>query len=251
MMRNCCIPGLLAVLFLCGCSIKEVRDNCLCVVEVDLSLFTELTCGGQWSFDGGKSESFDLQKETVTLDAVKGKHLVCVSGSSGYSISSGKAFVEQAGGGSLFSFHEEIFCEGETYKVSAVPRKEYVGVVLYIDEDDPAGSSVTIRSDYNGLDLRNSLPLRGALEFGPEQIGDGAYRFRLPRQGIDNSLTIIYDSGGDLPVSLPLHKWVADAGFDWEAEDLADINIGALNSFSEISLSITDWKTGFIESITL
>ena len=172
-----CIPELLAVLLLAGCSVKEDRNSCPCVLEVDLSLFSALTGGGQLSLDGISEFQFDSGSEVEEITTIKGSHRICVAGGSGYSISADKALVEQYGEGELFSFHESVLCEGERQTVTAIPRKEFTSVILNIDEDD-SGSMVKIASDYNGLLLNDSSPLKGQLEFTPEKIGPGLYRFR-------------------------------------------------------------------------
>ncbi|MBR6346775.1 MAG: hypothetical protein IKR69_05235 [Bacteroidales bacterium] len=249
-MKLRCLPELFAAILVVGCSVREDRHSCPCILDIDLSLFSGVTDGGQLLLDSRQELLFERLAVSGTVTTTKGVHRVCVAGGSGYSISTDTAFIEHAGEGELFTFHDSVVCDSERQSVIAVPRKEFTSVILNIDEDGSA-SALRISSDYSGLLLKDSSPIKGEIDFIPEKIGPGLYRFRLPRQGVDNSLTIFYTTNGNSTVSLPLNEWVADAGFDWEARDLADINIGAEHSFSRISLNIIPWQTGMSENLTI
>lgn len=254
-----------SALFLFSCTVKEDRGGCPCRLIVDMSrvLDTETTHSSLWndglklsiltqgSFAAGSDYKYgevpleleySVSRGEATVFAVMGVERGQVSGSQ-YMLPEG------ADPDPLFAFSRSVDCSGEEAIVTLGMFKQFARVtVLGLDSLE---TRLVVAAPFAGLDLTTCSALPGKLRFPLEKDEDGAYRFRLPRQGDDSVSILMYEADGQLEGSLPLGKYLKEAGYDWGAESLSDLSVTIDRMSVSVSISIEGWNNSFESPITI
>ena len=113
------------------------------------------------------------------------------------------------------------------------------------------------------------MPVLGEFRYAPMQK-NGVYQVRVPRQ-VDNSLELVmleipdqvgYD-GEEMPGQagddgertvvdrLPLGEYIARSGYDWTAEDLADVNVALDLEMQQVMITVSGWDGVVVMDIVI
>ncbi|MBO7397450.1 MAG: hypothetical protein J6T89_05295 [Bacteroidales bacterium] len=239
-----------ALLWLCACSVKEPRELCPCIVEVDLSAFSERA--HRLSVDlGGLHLERDFQEGDSLLLVLRRPRLGLVpltvwAGGEKMQLRGRTLTVGALGGcDSVFVENVVLDTDGEICRVRPIPRKQFANVWLQLipEEEDPPGISYRIRSDCNGIILDSSKPASGPLELPLDSEGP-RFLFRLPRQSEDAALVLESLLPDGSVQSYPLGNWILEAGYDWNARDLDDIAVGMDLYDGSFTVSVLPWSEG-------
>ena len=195
-----------------GCSVKEDRGSCPCLLSViTTDAFSELDAdsGTGWNLiltgyaEGGKivEERFgaEMSRDTLEYTVRKGAVLMtaCLTESSTRAFSGGVWRIpvgEQAE--PLFACCGEVDASGETALYSVRPLKQYSTVTLLDGSggDEPfEGRAMLVRGNSCGVDLTTLQPVAGLFECrarAVEHLSGRGFQVRIPRQA-DASLELV------------------------------------------------------------
>ena len=239
-MRRRIMMGILGLVALVSCSVKEDRGDCPCYLTVD----AERTV----SVDGwfGTRSLFNVNGGFVDRQVPRG--IVDIVASHGrFSIPEGQQM------DSLFARRIPVDTDGESAYARVTLCKNFATIELdFKDEDDG-------RTDYDllatgtisGVDARSLNPEEGSFSFVPEPNTDGrGYAFRVPRQK-DETLKLLLSKDGNIVETIDLGYLVAKTGFDWKAESLGDIAILCDLPAHTFTITVKDWDGPVIFNITI
>ncbi len=252
----------LASIGLSSCSIKEDRWPCPCWLVLVPGEDTD--CEGAVTFEvrSDDASTQELCREYSFEDIFSGHYDARVRrGLKRMSIRRGirensirgtlTRIPEGCESDSLWASALRIECSGEEATVPVEPAKQWATLFLKMESsgESPYPYDIRIVGSFNGLDLMTLEPHGGAFRFTPAPRGeDGSeFRARLPRQGDDSLVLELRERGAaeDTPPveTFPLGEWIAESGYDWKAENLADIYIGVDYARAGIHVSVNDWET--------
>ena len=206
--------GILGLVALVSCSIKEDRSDCPCWLTVEAD--NTVSVNGWF----GTRSLFKVNGGFIDKKVPRG--LVDVVANIGsFSAPEGQQM------DSLFARRIPVDTDGESAYARVTLCKNFATIELdFKDEDDG-------RTDYDllatgtisGVDVRSLNPVEGPFSFIPEPKTDGrGYAFRVPRQK-DESLRLELSYNGSPVETIDLGYLIAKTGFDWKAESLGDIAI--------------------------
>ena len=232
--------GILGLVALVSCSIKEERGDCPCYLTVD----AERTV----SVDGwfGARSLFNVNGGFVDRQVPRG--IVDIVASHGrFSVPEGQQM------DSLFARRIPVDTDGESAYARVTLCKNFATIELdFKDEDDG-------RTDYDllatgtisGVDARSLNPEEGSFSFVPEPNTDGrGYAFRVPRQK-DETLKLLLSKDGNIVETIDLGHLVAKTGFDWKAESLGDIAILCDLPAHTFTITVKEWEGPVTFEITI
>lgn len=232
--------GILGLVALVSCSVKEERGDCPCYLTVD----AERTV----SVDGwfGTRSLFNVNGGFVDRQVPRG--IVDIVASHGrFSVPEGQQM------DSLFARRIPVDTDGESAYARVTLCKNFATIELdFKDEDDG-------RTDYDllatgtisGVDARSLNPVEGPFSFIPEPKTDGrGYAFRVPRQK-DETLKLLLSKDGNTVETIDLGHLIAKTGFDWKAESLGDIAILCDLPAHTFTITVKEWEGPVTFDITI
>ena len=232
--------GILGLVALVSCSIKEDRSDCPCYLTVDAERVI--------SVDGwfGTKSLFNVIGGFVDRQVPRG--IVDIVASHGrFSVPEGQQM------DSLFAKRIPVDTDGESAYARVTLCKNFATIELdFKDEDDG-------RTDYDllatgtisGVDARSLNPEEGSFSFVPEPNTDGrGYAFRVPRQK-DETLKLLLSKDGNIVETIDLGYLVAKTGFDWKAESLGDIAILCDLPAHTFTITVKEWEGPVTFEITI
>ena len=248
---RCWIISLAAAVAL-SCSVKEDRTGCACILVLDMTSCSDApdnvridlrTSGGriEQDFIPGRDSplyEYPVPKGMCTLSAY-----ICPRELSQET----EAIVIDPGDNcpELFASVSSFEAAGETAQHRVVLHKQYAGVTLDLGDSSWQGSDCTViaKGEVCGVSLADLRPLEGIYLYQVPAAGDGTRRFRLPRQtgAGAQALTLELQAPGAAPRTFDLGKYLQEAGYDWDAEDLQDITVKVRDSEILVEISSCDW----------
>lgn len=233
--------GILGLVALVSCSVKEDRGDCPCwlTVEAEKSISISGWFGQTNLFkdhEGGFVEKtvprgiVDIVARHGTLTAAEGSQM-----------------------DSLFAQRVWVNTDAEFAGHTVKLNKNFATIELdFKDEDD--GRTVydlLATGTVSGVDARTLEPVEGPFSFVPEPVTDGrGYAFRVPRQK-DESLRLELSYNGSPVETIDLGYLIAKTGFDWKAESLGDIAILCDLPAHTFTITVKDWDGPVIFNITI
>lgn len=234
---------LLALLLAVSCSIKEDRVGCPCRLTVVLT-----EAGGVDGEDlvlgisGFPDERLSGARipERVERTVEKGIHKVTAfCGDEGMILHSGVLSVPRGEAcGRLMARSEEIECRSEGAVDTVRLRKQHIVLTFRLD---PSSAGVRVRSQWNGISVRDLSPAAGEYLAPAVRTGPGEFKALLLRQGDATAVADILDADRAVVQTLPVGTMLLSAGFDFEAEDLDDAIICLDKAPDGFSVSVEEW----------
>jgi hypothetical protein len=269
-MKRKALTTLLAAVLLAApaCSVKEYREDCPCLLSVDLrrafddivngpeellvSVYCPQTLYSGTYLSSNCPDSLELQvpRGQVIISAISIRDSRSVKD---------KALLISYGdqSDSVYAFSAAVDASGESASETVDLHKQYSTVFLrFLWPEDGAPSSspgVRIKSGTNGLLIDALEPSKGAfcIELPPADIRL-RQSFRIPRQ-TDKSLTLeLFDwNTEEILDSIDLGESIDLTGYDWNAEDLQDIYIEIDYTKTDAIVTVKDWdeENSFTETI--
>ena len=232
--------GILGLVALVSCSVKEDRGDCPCWLTVEAD--NTVSVNGWF----GTRSLFKVNGGFIDKKVPRG--LVDVVANIGsFSAPEGQQM------DSLFARRIPVDTDGESAYARVTLCKNFATIELdFKDEDDG-------RTDYDllatgtisGVDARSLNPVEGSFSFVPEPNTDGrGYAFRVPRQK-DETLKLLLSKDGNIVETIDLGHLIAKTGFDWKAESLGDIAILCDLPAHTFTITVKDWDGPVIFNITI
>ena len=165
---------------------------------------------------------------------------------------------------SLYGFFKCFHTRRESVRCDVKLHKEFCNVSFtLVDEDYAPPYTIEVRGNVVGVSVWDLMPVQGIFRYTPKQE-NGVYNVRIPRQ-IDNSLELVLlgdmiadQAGNDgkqvvrdgketehdsdsVVERFPLGEYIARSGYDWTAEDLADVNIALDLEMQQVMITVSGW----------
>ena len=278
------------MLFLSSCSIKEDRDGCPCWMTVDLSDVAESRWESpevQSNIehqDVAKSpESRSNVAENVLLrlrgnsdeDAVEYEYQMTEAvradaGALEYEVPRGAVGVSAVNPvrltipvgeqmDSLYGFFKMYHTRCESVLCDVELHKEFCTVSFTLGEEGYSSPyDIEVWGNVAGVSAWDLMPVMGEFRYAPVQR-NGVYQVRVPRQ-VDNSLELVmleipdqvgYDGERVVVDRLPLGEYIARSGYDWTAEDLADVNVALDLEMQQVMITVSGWDGVVVMDIVI
>ena len=269
------------MLFLSSCSIKEDRDGCPCWMTVNLSDVAE----SRWKSpevqsniehqDVTKSpESRSYVAENVLLrlrgnsdeDAVEYEYQMTEAvradaGTLEYEVPRGSVGVSAVNPvrltipvgeqmDSLYGFFKMYHTRCESVLCDVELHKEFCTVSFTLgDEGYSSPYDIEVWGNVAGVSAWDLMPVKGDFRYAPVQK-NGVYQVRVPRQ-VDNSLELVMLEDSEIVDRLPLGEYIARSGYDWTAEDLADVNLALDLEMQQVMITVSGWDGVVVMDIVI
>ena len=251
-----------------SCSVKEYREDCPCLLNVDLRrAFDDIVNGPQellvsvycpQTFYRETYLSWDFP-DSLELQVPRGEVIIsAISLRDSKSVKDNSLLISYGNqADSVYAFSSTVDASGESACEAVDLHKQYSTVFLqFLWPEGGAPSSspgIRIRSGTNGLLLDALEPSKGAfcIELPEKDIRE-RLSFRIPRQ-TDKSLTLeLFDRDSEEILDrIDLGESIDRTGYDWNAEDLQDIYIEIDYTRTDAIVSVREWdeEDSFTETI--
>ena len=178
---------------------------------------------------------------------------------------------------SLYGFFKMYHTRCESVLCDVELHKEFCTVSFTLGEDGYTSPyRIEVWGNVAGVSAWDLMPVKGDFRYAPVQK-NGVYQVRVPRQ-VDNSLDLVmleipdqvgYD-GEEMPGQagydgeragddgervvvdrLPLGEYIARSGYDWTAEDLADVNVALDLEMQQVMITVSGWDGVVVMDIVI
>ena len=279
------------MLFLSSCSIKEDRDGCPCWMTVEMSDLVghdgeKVGQAGRFSVGAGDGESVVLRlRGNSDEDAVDYEYRVTEAvrvdvGALEYEVPRGSVGVSAVALGneipgragydglkagydgdeirvpvgeqmdSLYGFFKMYHTRCESVLCDVELHKEFCTVSFTLGEDGYISPyDLEVWGNVAGVSAWDLMPVLGEFRYAPMQK-NGVYQVRVPRQ-VDNSLELVMLEDSEIVDRLPLGEYIARSGYDWTAEDLADVNVALDLEMQQVMITVSGWDGVVVMDIVI
>lgn len=160
---------------------------------------------------------------------------------------------------SLYGFFKMYHTRCESVLCDVELHKEFCTVSFTLgDEGYSSPYDIEVWGNVAGVSAWDLMPLDGDFRFAPS-LENGVYQVRVPRQ-VDNSLELVMleipgqagDDGERVVVDrLPLGEYIARSGYDWAAEDLADVSVALDLEMQQVMITVSGWDGVVVMDIVI
>ena len=224
------------------CTVKEDRDSCpgVLVLRTDLvaeevdSLFFEVS--GPTTFSDVQAAPFG---EEYRYSVDRGEFSLLA----GSTATDGGALTIEYGleCPELWLWRGETELYGEIQSVSPELHKRYCRLTLTaLSSVDPYPYAMAVSGNVCGYSS-DGEPVEGDFYVLKSLSSGNSCSVCLPRQ-IDNSLMLDLMAEDESVRSFAIGEYIGESGYDWEAEDLADITLQVDFAGTSITLSYDNWS---------
>ncbi len=247
--------GILVSALCTGCSLKEDRRDCPCVLTLDFSGvdrdMSDSLSLGVLSADGflhrdvvrntsyGVPYTVNVPKEELWINVYSiepGGDSVLETVSEDMS-SMTIPYGMECPQVSFFSMHANF--DRETATVPVVLHKNYCRLAITMMYDGPLPLQISILGDVCGYDTEGE-PTEGNFLFEPTG-SRGLFYARIPRQ-TDSSLKLDISDEEEILREFAIGEYITESGYDWEAEDLEDVEIQINYTKTLVTIVVNDWS---------
>ena len=233
--------ALLSVLFLSACSVKENRDACPCTLILGISDLPVSPVVVEVVGEKGTYTQIVHADTVLVLSVPKGEWTVSAVGGAlaepggGVKIPPGEEAVP------LYLFHAVVPATGEQIMLPVLLRKQFCALELVFSGPPGYGPPFEVEVEGNvGGWNRDGSPAEGSFSRRILPGSDGHASLRLPRQG-DDSLLMHVVFSDRVVRTFALGSYIAAAGYDWTAPDLADLTLHIDISVTSVTISTDLW----------
>jgi hypothetical protein len=171
---------------------------------------------------------------------------------------------------SLYGFFKMYHTRCESVLCDVELHKEFCTVSFTLGEDGYTSPyDIEVWGNVAGVSAWDLMPVLGEFRYAPMQK-NGVYQVRVPRQ-VDNSLELVMleisrqarNDNGEIPDQvgydgervvvdrLPLGEYIARSGYDWTAEDLADVNVALDLEMQQVMITVSGWDGVVVMDIVI
>jgi hypothetical protein len=129
-------------------------------------------------------------------------------------------------------------------------HKEFCTVSFTLGEDGYTSLyDIEVWGNVAGVSAWDLMPVLGEFRYAPMQK-NGVYQVRVPRQ-VDNSLELVMLEDSEIVDRLPLGEYIARSGYDWTAENLADVNVALDLEKQQVMITVSGWDGVVVMDIVI
>lgn len=160
---------------------------------------------------------------------------------------------------SLYGFFKMYHTRCESVLCDVDLHKEFCTVSFTLGKDGYTSPyDIEVWGNVAGVSAWDLMPVKGEFRYGPVQK-NGVYQVRVPRQE-DNSLELVmlempdqvgHDGERVVVDRLPLGEYIARSGYDWAAENLADVNVALDLEMQQVMITVSGWDGVVVMDIVI
>ena len=151
---------------------------------------------------------------------------------------------------SLYGFFKMYHTRCESVLCDVELHKEFCTVSFTLgDEGYSSPYDIEVWGNVVGVSAWDLMPVKGDFRYAPVQK-NGVYQVRVPRQ-VDNSLELVMLEDSEIVDRLPLGEYIARSGYDWTAEDLADVNVALDLEMQQVMITVSGWDGVVVMDIVI
>ena len=171
---------------------------------------------------------------------------------------------------SLYGFFKMYHTKCESVLCDVELHKEFCTVSFTLGEDGYTSPyDIEVWGNVAGVSAWDLMPVLGEFRYAPMQK-NGVYQVRVPRQ-VDNSLELVmleipdqvgydgeempgqagYDGERTVVDRLPLGEYIARSGYDWAAENLADVSVALDLEMQQVMITVSGWDGVVVMDIVI
>ena len=160
---------------------------------------------------------------------------------------------------SFYGFFKMYHTRCESVLCDVDLHKEFCTVSFTLGEDGYTSPyDIEVWGNIAGVSAWDLMPVKGDFRYAPVQK-NGVYQVRVPRQE-DNSLEMVmlempdqvgHDGERVVVDRLPLGEYIARSGYDWTAEDLADVNVALDLEMQQVMITVSGWDGVVVMDIVI
>ena len=151
---------------------------------------------------------------------------------------------------SLYGFFKMYHTRCESVLCDVDLHKEFCTVSFTLGEDGYTSPyDIEVWGSVAGVSVWDLMPVQGDFRYAPVQK-NGVHQVRVPRQ-VDNSLELVMLEDSEIVDRLPLGEYIARSGYDWAAEDLADVNVALDLEMQQVMITVSGWDGVVVMDIVI
>ena len=151
---------------------------------------------------------------------------------------------------SLYGFFKIYHTRCESVLCDVDLHKEFCTVSFTLgDEGYSSPYDIEVWGNVVGVSAWDLMPVKGDFRYAPVQK-NGVYQVRVPRQ-VDNSLELVMLEDSEIVDRLPLGEYIVRSGYDWTAEDLADVNVALDLEMQQVMITVSGWDGVVVMDIVI
>lgn len=160
---------------------------------------------------------------------------------------------------SLYGFFKMYHTRCESVLCDVDLHKEFCTVSFTLGEEGYSSPyDIEVWGNVAGVSAWDLMPVKGEFRYAPVQK-NGAHQVRVPRQ-VDNSLELVmlempdqvgHDGERVVVDRLPLGEYIARSGYEWTAEDLADVNVALDLEMQQVMITVSGWDGVVVMDIVI
>ena len=151
---------------------------------------------------------------------------------------------------SLYGFFKMYHTRCESVLCDVELHKEFCTVSFTLGEEGYSSPyDIEVWGNVAGVSAWDLMPVLGEFRYAPMQE-NGVYQVRVPRQ-VDKSLELVMLEDSEIVDRLPLGEYIARSGYDWTAEDLADVNVALDLEMQQVMITVSGWDGVVVMDIVI
>ena len=240
----CCI-----VMILFGCSVKENRDECPCLLVLDFDASDSLAQGplnvvvlsDEELIHSGTISNIDedyvinVPKSQLNVNVWRGNSDLCIP----YGCECPSVY--------MHAFEADARCERLVKDVEL--HKNHCCLTVMVEGYEKIPYSLTLYGNVDGYEL-DGMPSEGAFSCVAYPDDSAEAQAQLPRQN-DDSLMLEVDDGNFLTRRFALGEYLSASGYDWSAESLSDVTIILDYYVTRVKIIVQDWEKEYTYNVNL
>ena len=151
---------------------------------------------------------------------------------------------------SLYGFFKMYHTRCESVLCDVDLHKEFCTVSFTLGKDGYTSPyDIEVWGNVAGVSVWDLIPVQGDFRYAPVQK-NGVYQVRVPRQE-DNSLELVMLEDSEIVDRLPLGEYIVRSGYDWTAEDLADVKVALDLEMQQVMITVSGWDGVVVMDIVI
>ena len=252
---------MLSVLFILaavGCSVKESREDCPCVMSLDFSELDTasiksvsvlaMSADGIVFIDSIEAEAFGQRYEREVPKDMLNVNLWYGDGG----MAADDCLLHIPYGVECPPIYLNCFVadtRSERFDKTVCLHKNHCRLTVEMPHREELPYCLTFKGGIDGYDIDGN-PSPGEFSCVAYPVDDGRAQVLLPRQ-LDSSLLLQVDDQAPHLKTFAIGEYLAAGGYDWNAEELADVTIVLDYSMNVISVKMSGWDKEEVYNVIL
>jgi len=249
----------LGLMVAAACSIKEKRCDCPCYLLVDFSevdrnavdsVVLDVHASDGFLYHAvvdtssyGKEIVIEVPRKEISVCAVADDRELFLPGS-GILIPQGEDCPP------IYMHHASVDARRDSAVDTVRLHKSYCAVtVTMLSSDVEEALGFRICGNVCGYDKEGSS-LGGDFVSAGLTLPDGSHVVNVPRQ-YDSSLRLSILDADSVVREFALGEYLAKGGYDWEAEDLEDVDVTVDFALATVSVKVENWETRYVYDVEI